>query len=129
LTEVLNMKKIIGILLLVISTSMFAQDTDTSQTNMQPAAAESVILKVSPPSGLSAEQELEVSTLIQKFEISQALIELDIKDINLKIHREMLDDKPSLKAINNLIDKKSKLVCQLEKNVFEINFKIHELLS
>jgi len=124
------MKKTIGILALVISTSIFAQDTDTPQTNIQPTATiESLTLRISPPSNISAEQRSEAATLIQDFEIGQAKLELDITEINLKIHREMLKNEPNLKAINNLIDKKSKYISQLEKNVFEINFKIHELLS
>ena len=40
----------------------------------------------------------------------------------------MLGDTPNLEAINNLIDKKSKLISQLEKNAFEVIFKINDAL-
>ena len=66
--------------------------------------------------------------MVQSFEQKQATIQLDIKEINLKIHREMLGDTPNLEAINNLIDKKSKLISQLEKNAFEVIFKINDAL-
>lgn len=122
------MKKIIGILVVVLSTSMYAQNT--SQTNVvQPTTVvESVTLKVSHSNQLTEEQRNELNSLVKSFEQKQTMIQLDIKEINLKIHREMLEDTPNLKAINNLIDKKSKLISQLEKNVFEVNFKINDVL-
>lgn len=122
------MKKIIGILAVVLSTSMYAQNTTQTNVVQPTAVVESVTLKVSHSNQLTEEQRNELNSLVKSFEQKQIMIQLDIKEINLKIHREMLEDTPNLKAINNLIDKKSKLISQLEKNVFEVNFKINDVL-
>lgn len=125
------MKKIIGILVVVLSMSTFAQDTNISkeQNKVNSTAVETVTFDLTVSNIISQEKKSEVNALVREYEIKQALIDLDIQDINLKIHREMLSENPNLKAINNLVDKKSKLIGELEKNMFEINFKVKEMLS
>ncbi len=122
------MKKIIGILMVVLTTSIFAQEA-SPKTNQPTATVEKVTLKVSSNSRqLTAEEQREVHSIVKAFEEKQTLAHIEITEINLNIHKEMLQEDPNLKAINKLIDKKSKLLAQMEKNAFEVNFKINNLL-
>ena len=122
------MKKIIGILMVVLATSIFAQDTPQPNPGHATATVERVTLKVSNSRQLTTEEQRELHSIVKAFEEKQALAQIEVTEINLNIHKEMLEETPNLKTINKLIDKKSKLLAQLEKNVFEINFKIHNLL-
>ena len=122
------MKKTIGIIMVVLSTSIFAQDTPQTKVDQPVTRVERVTVQVSASRQLTGEQQSEFYSIVQSFKQKQSLVELDIREVNLKIQKEMLQDSPSLKTINNLIDKKAKLVAQLEKNVFEANFKINSIL-
>lgn len=123
------MKKIIGILMVVLATSIFAQEDSQPKTGQPTATVERVTLKVSNNSRqLTAEEQKELHSILKTFEEKQTLTQIEITEINLNIHREMLEEDPNLKAINKLIDKKSKLLAQMEKNAFEVNFKINNLL-
>ena len=125
------MKKIIGILVVTLSISTFAADTNvsTNKNSNSSTTIETVTFDLTVSDNINQKKRSEVSALVREYEIKQALIDLDIQDIDLKIHREMLGETPNLKTINNLIDKKSKLIGELEKNIFEINFKVKEILS
>ncbi|GLI55977.1 hypothetical protein PM10SUCC1_14910 [Propionigenium maris DSM 9537] len=121
------MKKIIGILMVVLTTSIFAQETQP-KAEQATAVVERVSVKVSNSRQLTAEEQREFHSIVKAFEEKQTLAQLEVKEINLKIHREMLGEDPNLKTINKLIDKKAKIVAQMEKDLFEVNFKIHNLL-
>lgn len=125
------MKKIIGILVVALSISTFAIDTNIpkEQNVGSSTTIETMTFDLTVSDNINQNKRSEVSALVKEYEIKQALIDLDIQDIDLKIHREMLGETPNLKTINNLIDKKSKLIGELEKNIFEINFKVKEILS
>lgn len=125
------MKKIIGILVVALSMSTFAADTSIpkEQNTGSSTTIETVTFDLTVSNNINQKKRSEVSALVREYEIKQALIDLDIQDIDLKIHREMLGENPNLKTINKLIDKKSKLIGELKKNIFEINFKVKEILS
>ncbi len=125
--EVLDMKKTIGILMVVLATSIFAQDSKP-KTEQGTAVVERVSVQVSNSRQLTTEEQREFYSIVNAFEEKQALAQLEVKEINLKIHREMLEEDPNLKTINKLIDKKFRIVAQMEKDLFEVNFKINNLL-
>lgn len=121
------MKKIICILALLSSVAVFSEETPPPVTKVN-TTVESVNLTISHSGLLTQDQKSSLNDLVKDFEREQSGLELGIREINLKIEKELLSDNPNLKIINKLIDEKSELIAQMEKNTFDARFKAEDIL-
>jgi len=68
---------------------------------------------------LTPEQQVEFDELHDEYRTEMQRSMLDIEEVNLKIQREMAADKPDQKNINKLIDQKTKLQSEHQKEMKE----------
>lgn len=121
------MKKIIGILALTLSAAAFAQ-SDTVDQPLQNSNIENMPMQgnmggmMQQMNNLTTEQQSEFNELHSKKIKENQKLMLDIQGLNLKIQREMSTDKPNQKKIDKLIDQKTKLQAQQQKDM--MNFRI-----
>ncbi|GLI55249.1 hypothetical protein PM10SUCC1_07640 [Propionigenium maris DSM 9537] len=122
------MKKIIAVLAVVVSTGAFAQGYSNYHGNnssrMNHNHRGSMITQ--QVENLTPEQQKEFSELHSKHRDRMRAAMLDIKDVNLKIQREMLAETPNQKNINKLIDEKSKLQAKKQKDALNYRMEMKE---
>lgn len=115
------MKKIIAVLAIVVSAGAYAQGYSNTHGN-HPSNSHRGSMMSQQMENLTPEQQEEFSKLYNKQTNKMRRSMLDIKEINLKIQKEMLAETPNQKNINKLIDQKSNLQAQRQKDV--LNYKI-----
>ena len=120
------MKKIIAVLALVVSAGALAQGgTEHSMTrgghnhNNRGGMMQQM-------NDLTPEQQAEFNELHAKHRNKMQRSMLDIREINLKIQKEMLTDKPNQKNIDKLVDQKSKLQAQHQKDMLKFRLEMKE---
>lgn len=122
------MKKIIAVLAVVASTGAFAQGYSNYHGNnsgrMNHNQRGGMIAQ--QIESLTPEEQREFSELHDQHRDEMRAAMLDIKEINLKIQREMLAETPNQKNINKLIDEKSKLQAKKQKNALNFRLKMKE---
>lgn len=122
------MKKIIAVLAVVASTGAFAQGYSNYHRNNSSGVNHNHRggMMTQQVENLTPEQQKEFSKLHGKHRDSMRTAMLDIKDVNLKIQREMLAETPNQKNINKLIDEKSKLQAKKQKDALNYRLEMKE---
>ena len=127
------MKKIIAVLAVVVSAGAFAQTMDHSahqnhgsNTQADHSAHQNHGGMMNQVNNLTPEQQTEYSDLHAEHRSEMQKSMLDIKEINLKIQKEMLAEKPNQKNINKLIDQKSKIQAENQKSMFNFRLEMKE---
>lgn len=122
------MKKIIAVLAVVASTGAFAQGFSNYHGNNSSGVNHNHRggMMTQQVENLTPEQQKEFSELHGKHRDSMRAAMLDIKDVNLKIQREMLAETPNQKNINKLIDEKSKLQAKKQKDALNYRLEMKE---
>ncbi|GLI55312.1 hypothetical protein PM10SUCC1_08260 [Propionigenium maris DSM 9537] len=118
------MKKIVAILaVVVVSAGAFAQTMDHSaHRNMDRSGQMNHGGMMQQMNNLTPEEQAEFNALhAEQMRVKQKSM-LDIKEINLKIQREMTADIPNQKNIDKLIDQRAKLKAQHQKDM--LNFRL-----
>jgi Spy/CpxP family protein refolding chaperone len=124
------MKKIVAILaVVVVSAGAFAQTMDHSSHGSMGNSGQMAHSSHKNHGGmmqqmnnLTPEQQAEFNALHAEHMREKQKSMLDIKEINLKIQREMTADAPNQKNIDKLIDQRAKLKAQHQKDM--LNFKL-----
>ncbi len=118
------MKKIVAILaVVVVSAGAFAQTMDHSaHGSMGRSGQMNHGGMMQQMNNLTPEHQAEFNTLHAKHMKEKQKSMLDIKEINLKIQREMAADLPNQKNIDKLIDQRAGLKAQHQKDM--LNFKL-----
>lgn len=125
------MKKLIGILALTISALAFAQNGNMNQTaqmnntNTMPTQRQMGGM-MQQMNNLSPEQQAEYNELHGKHRAAMQKSMLEMKEINLKIQKEMLAEKPKQRSLNRLVDQKSKLQAQKQKSMLKFRLEMKE---
>ncbi len=125
------MKKLIGILALTTSALAFAQNGNMNQTaqmnntNTMPMQRQMGGM-MQQMNNLSPEQQDEYNELHGKHRAAMQKDMLEMKEINLKIQKEMLAEKPNQRNINRLVDQKSKLQAQKQKDMLKFRLEVKE---
>ena len=121
------MKKIIAVLALVVSAGAFAQGYSNfhgnNSTNMGHRHRGAMAQQVE---NLTLEEQKEFSELQSQHRDEMRETMLDIKEINLMIQREMIAENPNQKSINKLIDEKSKLQAEKQKDMLKYRLEMKE---
>ncbi len=121
------MKKIVAILAVVVSAGAFAQTMDHSaQGSMGNSGQMNHGGMMQQMNNLTSEQQAEFNALHAKQMKEKQKTMLDIKEVNLKIQREMTADAPSQKNIDKLIDQKSKLQAKNQKDMLKFRLEMKE---
>ncbi len=125
------MKKLIGILALTTSALTFAQNGNINQTaqmnntNTMPMQRQMGGM-MQQMNNLTPEQQAEYNELHGKHRSAMQKSMLEMKEINLKIQKEMLAEKPNQRNINRLVDQKSKLQAQKQKDILKFRLEVKE---
>ncbi len=75
---------------------------------------------------LTPEQQAEYNELHGKHRAAMQKSMLEMKEINLKIQKEMLAEKPNQRNINRLVDQKSKLQAQKQKDMLKFRLEVKD---
>jgi len=75
---------------------------------------------------LTPEQQTEFNKIHDEHMIRMRRSMLDIREINLKIEKEMIGDKPNEKNINKLIDEKARLQAEHQKSGLRFRLDMKE---
>ncbi|MCS5422902.1 MULTISPECIES: hypothetical protein [Psychrilyobacter] len=119
------MKKLIAVLAVVVSAGAFAQDNSAPKIN-QGASGMQGNNMMSQMNSLTLEQQKEFNEMKTTQMVKNKKVMLDIKEINIKIQKEQIAEKPNQKKIGQLIDKKSKLQAQQQKDSIKFNIDVKE---
>ncbi len=120
------MKKIIAVLALVVSAGALAQGgTGNGMTRGGHMHNNRGGMMINYEN-LTPEQQAEFNELHAKHRNDMQRSMLDIREINLKIQKEMLADKPNQKNIDKLVDQKSKLQAQHQKDMLKFRLEMKE---
>ena len=123
------MKKLIAIMAVVISAGAFANGhMNNSESNKKnnnhnthnKGGCKGQMTK--QLESLTAEQQEEFNALHKEHMDSMKLVSLNMKEINLQIEKEMLAENPNQTNLNKLIDKKSNLQAEMQKE--RLSFKL-----
>lgn len=122
------MKKIVAVLAVVVSTGAFAQTMDHSahQNTGYSGQHKNHGGMMQQMNNLTPEQQAEFNTLHAKQMKEKQKTMLDIKEVNLKIQREMTADAPNQKNIDRLIDQRSKLQAKNQKDMLKFRLEMKE---
>ncbi len=128
------MKKVVAILAVVIvSAGAFAQTMDHSSHGsmgnsgqMNRSAQKNHGGMMQQMNNLTPEQQAEFDALHAEHMRGKQKSMLDIKEINLKIQREMTADVPNQKNIDKLIDQRAKLKAQHQKDMLNFRLEMKE---
>ncbi|WP_372713523.1 Spy/CpxP family protein refolding chaperone [Ilyobacter sp.] len=119
------MKKTIGILALIISTGAFAQNNDYNNTgDKQTEGRKHKMSMQQEIEKLTPEQQEELRTMQEKNMKENMKIMLSIKEVDIQIKKEMLNEKLNTKKIEQLIDQKSKLHATQEKSMLKFMLEV-----
>lgn len=128
------MKKIIGIMSLVLATTTFSQEeaeVNKTQTKVKPGFYSTSVRweekTIIVPATIKKEDVIKAEKLINNYRVEQEMLKLDVEKLNIRINQEMLYETPSRRAIERLIDDKVKIYGQLEKNKVDMSFQMQEL--
>ncbi len=120
------MKKIIAVLALVVSAGALAQGGTGNGKTRGGHMHNNRGVMMMYYENLTPEQQAEFNELHAKHRNDMQRPMLDIKEINLKIQKEMLADKPNQKNIDKLVDQKSKLQAQHQKDMLKFRLEMKE---
>ncbi len=120
------MKKIIAVLAVVASTGAFAQGYSNYHGNNSARMNHDHRVTMMQVENLTPEKQKEFSELHSKHRDEMRAAMLNIKEINLKIQREMLAETPNQKNIDRLIDEKSKLQTKKQKDALNFRLEMKE---
>ncbi len=121
------MKKIVAILAVVVSAGAFAQTMDHSaHGSMGNSGQMNHGGMMQQINNLTPEQQAEFNALHAKQMKEKQKTMLDIKEVNLKIQREMTADAPNQKDIDKLIDQRSKLQAKNQKDMLKFRLEMKE---
>lgn len=116
------MKKIIAVLSVVVSAGAFAQTMDHSAHGNMDHSKMNHGGMTNQVSNLTPEQQTEYNALHTEHKADMQKTMLNIKEIDLKIQKEMLAENPDQKTIDKLIDQKAKFQAEKQKDM--LSFKI-----
>lgn len=123
------MKKIIAVMAVVISAGAFANGHMNHSENNNKNNNHNTHSKggckgqmTQQLESLTAEQQEEFKILHEEHMDSMRLTKLNMKEIDLQIQKEMLAENPNQTNLNKLIDKKSNLNAEMQKE--RLNFKL-----
>ena len=120
------MKKLIAVLAVVaVSTGAFAQD-HSAHTGQQGTEGMQKNNMMNQMNSLTETQQKELTEMKAKQMTNHKKTMLDIKEVNIQIEKEQLAEKPSQRKINQLIDKKSKLMAQSQKDSLKFKIDVKE---
>lgn len=115
------MKKVVVAGMLVVSALTFAANgSGGPMTGQRRAGIEAQL------AGLTDAQKEELSTMRETHRRKNQELRLNIREVDLKMERELLRDKPSRLAINRLIDEKAKYRVAMEKNRMDYKLDARE---
>lgn len=119
------MKKTVAVLAVVLSTGAFARGhmNNSSNTGMQHNRGQMMQNHLET---LTEEQQTEFNELHGKHMRENQKVMLDVKEIDLKVQREMLGEKPDQNNLNKLIDERSKVMAEKEKKNLEFRLQMKE---
>ncbi|ADO84588.1 Spy/CpxP family protein refolding chaperone [Ilyobacter polytropus] len=124
------MKKMLIIGILALSATSFANSASVDHSAHNKTEIKSENTKKSGMmnqiNNLSAEQQKEYHAIHEKHMSKTKNIMLDIKEINIQIQKEMLNEKSDSKKIARLIDKKSILQADKEKEMLKFKIEVKE---
>ncbi len=75
---------------------------------------------------LTDDQKLEVQSLRDTHRREMRAQRLNIEEINIKIEKELLNDKPNTTTIDKLIDQKSEYKAEMEKSALDFRLMMKE---
>ncbi len=122
------MKRIVAILAVVVSAGAFAQTQDNTPNQKTDYRGHHlnhgrVMQQVE---SLTPEQQDEFNELHAKQMKERQKLMLDIKEVDLKIQREMTAENPNQKNIDKLIDQRAGLRAQHQKNMLKFRLDMKE---
>jgi len=121
------MKKIVAVLAVVVSAGAFAQTMDHSaHGNINNSGQMNHGGMMQQMNDLTPEQQAEFNTLHAKQMKEKQKTMLDIKEVNLKIQREMIAENPNQKNIDKLIDQRAKLQAKNQKDMLNFRLEMKE---
>ncbi|UUV20026.1 hypothetical protein NRK67_16710 (plasmid) [Fusobacteria bacterium ZRK30] len=122
------MKKLIAVLAVVVSAGAFAQDNSPQQMNQMSSEmnGNGMMSKMNQMNSLTETQQKELTEMKSKQMTNHKKTMLDIKEVNIQIEKEQLAEKPNQRKINQLIDKKSKLMAQSQKDSLKFKIDVKE---
>lgn len=122
------MKKLIAVLAVVVSAGAFAQDNSAQQMNQgSPEMNKNGMMsEMNQINTLTETQQKEFNEMKTAQMLKNKKIMLDIKEVNIEIQKEQIAEKPNQRKIGQLIDKKSKLQAQNQKDSIKFNIDVKE---
>lgn len=123
------MKKIIAVLAVVVSAGAFAQNMGNSAEDNYGRGSGMDYNQdgmMNQATFLNLEQEAEYNELQNKQMNAKQRLRLDIKEVELKIQREMISKNPNQRNIDKLIDQKAKLQAEHQKNMLKFRLDMKE---
>lgn len=122
------MKKLIAVLAVVVSAGAFAQDNSAQQMNQGSPEmnGNGMMSKMNQMNILTEAQQKEFNEMKTAQMLKNKKIMLDIKEVNIQIQKEQIAEKPNQRKIGQLIDKKSKLQAQNQKDSLKFNIDVKE---
>lgn len=118
------MKKTIMILTAVISVGVLARGTGYHMNGTgSMSGSRGMMVQYD---NLTEQQQTEFNKLHTEHRNDMHRSMLDIKEIDLQIQKELLAEKPDQKKIDSLIDKKTKLNAQHQKDMLEFRLQMKE---
>ncbi len=122
------MKKTVAVLALIVSAGAFAQGRMGNQMNRGTVAMHNSRggMMMQQIDNLTPEQQAKFNDLHSKQMKENQKLMLDIQEVNLKIQREMASDNPNQKNIDRLIDQRTKLQAQHQKDMLRFRLEMKE---
>ncbi|WP_319370681.1 hypothetical protein [uncultured Ilyobacter sp.] len=124
------MKKMLIIGILALSATSFANSAsvDHSSHNKTEIKSENTEKSgmMNQINNLSPEQQKEYHAIHEKHMAKTKKNMLDLKEIDIQIQKEMLNEKTDSKKIDRLIDKKSILLADKEKEILKFKIEMKE---
>jgi hypothetical protein len=124
------MKKMLIIGILALSATSFSNSVPVDHSAHSKAEIKSENTEKSgmmnQVNNLSPEQKKAYHAIHEKHMAKMKKITLDIKEIDIQIKKEMLNENADSKKINRLIDKKSILLADKEKEMLKFKIEVKE---
>jgi hypothetical protein len=117
------MKKIIGILAIIISTAAFSQNQPVNHSAQSKGEKSGMTKQVSD---LTPRQQKEYHAIHEKNMNAMKKNKQDIKEIEIQIQKEKHSKKPDGKKISMLTNKKSRLQNEQEKNMLRFKLEVKD---
>jgi Spy/CpxP family protein refolding chaperone len=121
------MKKMLIIGILALSATSFANSASvdhSAHNNTEIKSEKSGMMN--QIHNLSPEQQKEYHAIHEKHMAKTKKIMLDLKEIDIQIQKEMLNEKSDSKKIGRLIDKKSILQADKEKEMLKFKLEVKD---